>query len=96
LNLTYARGTGNVNVDSRFSGSSAFPRLRTNLKIAIADVSYRLTDTIGVSVRMRYEDFDTSDWALVEPATLPQVLTLGAEPYAYSVFNAGFRLFGYF
>jgi hypothetical protein len=36
---------------------------------------------------VRYEDYASSDWALqgVEPATIPTVLTLGADPDDYDV-----------
>ena len=39
---------------------------------------------------MRYEDYSSSDWALqgVEPATIPTVLTLGADPDDYNVYLA--------
>jgi len=42
---------------------------------------------------LRYEDFSSSDWALqgVDPATIPTVLTLGADPDDYSLYLARCR-----
>jgi hypothetical protein len=46
---------------------------------------------------VQYERFVADDWALegVGPATIPMVVTLGAEAYDYDVFliGIGFRYF---
>ena len=38
---------------------------------------------------LRFESFEVEDWALVDPTTLPTVLTMGAEPYDYEVLAVG-------
>ena len=88
LSLRYARGTGDIDVMSDFSGSGAYPALKTDLKGAELQVGYRLNQAIDLRLTARYEDYSSDDWALqgVEPATLPTVLTLGADPDNYNVY----------
>ena len=40
---------------------------------------------------LRYERFETADWALdgVQPDTIPVVLTMGADAYDYDVWVVG-------
>ena len=94
VNLLYAKGTGDTDVTSTLLGDSTFPQLETKLKSATVDLDYRLTDTFDARLRLRYEDFASSDWALqgIEPATLPNVLTLGADPYDYDVYLVSLSL----
>jgi MtrB/PioB family decaheme-associated outer membrane protein len=83
LSLVQAKGMGDIDVASALSGVGAYPQLQTDLKSATVDLGYRLSAAFDLRLRFRYEDFSTSDWALqdVEAATLPTVLTLGADPY---------------
>jgi hypothetical protein len=94
VNLLYGKGTGEIDVTSATAGSAAFPELETELKSATIDLDYRLTNAFDARLRLRYEDFSSSDWALegVEPATLPNVLTLGADPYDYDVYLVSLSL----
>ena len=88
LSLRYAKGTGDIDVTSNFSGSGAYPALETNLKGAELAVGYRLNRSIDLRFTLRYEDYSSADWALagVEPATVPTVLSLGADPDDYDVY----------
>jgi hypothetical protein len=58
---------------------------------------YRWSDQLEAILQLRYESFETQDWALagVEPGTIPEVLTLGADPYDYdvTVVGLGFRFY---
>ena len=83
----YAKGTGEIGVDSSFSGSGPYPDLDTELKGGEFDVGYKLNSKLELRFKVRYEDYASSDWALqgVEPATIPTVLTLGADPDDYDV-----------
>jgi MtrB/PioB family decaheme-associated outer membrane protein len=98
LNLTYAQGESDIDVAASLSTSGSFPRLETEMTSVDLDLSYRLTDAMDVRLRLRYEDYSSSDWALenVEPATIPQVLTLGADPYDYDVYLATIAIRYYF
>jgi MtrB/PioB family decaheme-associated outer membrane protein len=90
LSLRYAKGTSAVDVNSNFSGSGRYPDLETELLGAELELAYRWTHAIEVRFALRYEDFSSSDWALqgVEPATIPTVLTLGADPDNYNLYLA--------
>jgi MtrB/PioB family decaheme-associated outer membrane protein len=83
--FTYAKGSGGVDVAATLPGASAYPALKDELKRLHIDLDYRLSDALDLRLAVRYEDFASSDWALqgVEPATVPTVLTLGADPYDY-------------
>ncbi len=87
INFRYAKGTGEIGVDSSFSGSGRYPDLKTDLKGADFDMGYHLNSKLELRFRVRYEDYSSSDWALqgVEPATIPTVLTLGADPDDYNL-----------
>ena len=58
----------------------------------IVEASYAFNDRLEGTFSMRYERFELADWALVSETTLPTVLTLGAEPYDYDVYAAGFGI----
>jgi hypothetical protein len=90
LNLRYARGTSNIDVTSTFSGSGPYPDLESESLGGEIEVRFRWSDAIDLRVALRYEDFSSSDWALqgVEPATIPTVLTLGADPDDYNLYLA--------
>jgi len=52
---------------------------------------YRWTDRLDATFNVRFESFETRDWALQDVAedTIDLVLTMGAEPYNYSVWAIG-------
>jgi hypothetical protein len=52
---------------------------------------YRASDRLDVDMDLRYEQYDSADWALdgVLPDTLPTVLTLGAAAYNYDIWAVG-------
>ncbi|HEY5809729.1 MAG TPA: MtrB/PioB family outer membrane beta-barrel protein, partial [Povalibacter sp.] len=90
LSFRYAKGTSEIDVASNFSGSGAYPNLKTDLIGGELDVGYHLNSRTELRFTLRYEDYSSSDWALegVEPATIPNVLTLGADPDNYDVYLA--------
>ena len=53
------------------------------------DASYDFSERLAGTFSLRYEKFELEDWALVSPTTLPNVLTLGAQPYDYDVYAIG-------
>lgn len=93
LQVDYLRseGTSEINVDSAAAGLSRFPDLESALDSLRVRLIYRLSDRLELGLRLRYESFKAEDWALegVGPATIPVVLTLGANPYNYDVFAVG-------
>jgi len=93
LQVDYLRseGTSEINVDSASGGLSRFPDLESALDSLQVRLEYRLSDRFKLALRLRYESFEAEDWGLegVGPATIPVVLTLGANPYDYDVFAVG-------
>ena len=85
LGYTYAKGDSHTTIDGVDAGN--FPAVTSKLNSFKADLTYAVNDRLDVVFTWWYENFDSSDWALqgIEPATLPTVLALGADPYNYSV-----------
>jgi hypothetical protein len=97
LQMDYLRseGTSEINVTSASGGPSRFPDLESTLDYLRLQLSYRRSERLEFTVNLRYQNFSAEDWALegVGPATIPVVLTLGADPYDDEVliFGFGFR-----
>ncbi len=89
LELNYLRTKGESDVRmSTVGGPSVFPAItstRDSLRLALR---YRGSGRMDGTLALRYESLDNNDWALlrVQPATIPEVLTLGADPFNYDVF----------
>jgi MtrB/PioB family decaheme-associated outer membrane protein len=85
LGYTYAEGESRTTIKGVNAG--AFPMVRSQLASFKADFTYDLTDRLGFAVTWWYERFTSQDWALegIGPATLPTILSLGADPYNYRV-----------
>ena len=64
-----------------------FPKVTSDLNSLKADLKYEFSDRLELLFSWWYENLDSEDWALqgIGPATLPNVLALGADPYNYSV-----------
>ncbi len=70
------------------SGSTApFPNLTSTLDSVSLDARYHLSRALKVRLRYGYEKFDSRDWALdgVNVDTVPNLLTLGEQPYQHRV-----------
>lgn len=97
LQMDYTRsdGTSKINVASASGGLSQFPDLESTLDYLRLKLSYQRSDRLELTMNLRYQSFSAEDWALegVGPATIPVVLTLGANPYddEIFIFGLGFR-----
>ena len=91
LSVDYSRADGETRIalDSLSGGPSQLPDLESTLDSTRIEASYAFSDRLEGTFSLRYERFELEDWALVSPATLPTILTLGAEPYDYDVYAAG-------
>ncbi len=93
LQFDYVRsqGTSEIDVSSASGGLSRFPDLESTLDSLRVRLSYRVSERLEFALRLRYQSFEAEDWGLegVGPATIPMVLTLGADPYDYDVFIVG-------
>lgn len=76
-------------------GFSLLPSLRTRMDGGQIAAVYRWTQALSLQAAMRYERLDADDWALdmVEPTTVPTLLSMGADAYRYDVtmFTLSFR-----
>ncbi len=95
FSFSYDRGAGETKImlDSLSGGRSDLPTLESTLDAARAEASYAFSERFEGTFELRYERFDLRDFTLVSPTTMPDVLTLGAQPYDYDVvaFGIGFR-----
>ena len=91
LRLDYSRGNGETKIeyDSLSGGRNSLPNLDSTLDSVRVEASYDFSDRLAGTFSLRYEQFELKDWALVSQTTLPNVLTLGAQPYDYDVYAAG-------
>jgi MtrB/PioB family decaheme-associated outer membrane protein len=73
------------------TGPDSFPELRSKLDGLRLKATYRRSQRLSLLLALRYEHLDTEDWALagVEPATIPELLSLGADPFRYRVVVLG-------
>jgi hypothetical protein len=85
LSYTYAAGDSDTTISGVNAGK--FPTVSSDLNSVKADLTYAWNERTDVIFTWWYENLDTRDWALqgIQPATLPNILALGADPYNYSV-----------
>jgi MtrB/PioB family decaheme-associated outer membrane protein len=93
LSLDYASTDGETDIRVERTGLAAsdFPTIDTDLESLQAKLTFRSSDRLDIDLSLRYEAFETNDWALagVDPDTIPTVLGLGADPYDYDVWVVG-------
>lgn len=93
LAFDYTRSEGNTEI--RYSGiavaATPLPELESTLGSLRMTMRYRVSERLDLNLRARYEKLEAADWALqdVGPATIPAVLTMGANPYDYDVWVFG-------
>ncbi len=78
-----SNGTGEIEFLQTGQAESPFPDLATTLEYLRLAVDYRQSAAWTIAADLRWQRFETDDWALsgVGPATIPVVLALGARPY---------------
>jgi hypothetical protein len=95
LDYTRSEGTSAITLDSLSTGLSQFPDLQSTLDYLRLRLEYARSEKMQWTVDVRYQRFVAEDWALegVGPATIPVILTMGAEPYDEEalIFGLGFR-----
>ncbi len=93
LQIDYTRTDGEteIGIDSMSGGSSEFPKLASEFDYLRFKLSYQHSERLAGILRLRYQRFVADDWALegVRPATIPVVLSLGAQPYSPEVLIVG-------
>jgi hypothetical protein len=85
---------GQGDIEMRSGTTAAFPPLRTRSHGPSLEVEYRATPALEIIGMLRYEHFDSHDWALdgVDPDTVPAILASGADAYDYDASLVGISL----
>jgi MtrB/PioB family decaheme-associated outer membrane protein len=91
IDYTHGVGSSEIAIRSASGGTGRFPDLKSTLDSLRVRLLYRASERLEGNLELRYESFAADDWALqgVGPATVPQLLSLGADPYDYDVFLIG-------
>jgi len=91
IDYTSGRGTSETEMTAMSGRPGRFPSINTRLDFWRMQFTYEIAERIQGALDVRYQRFKARDWALqdVAPATLPNVLTLGARPYDYDVLLIG-------
>jgi MtrB/PioB family decaheme-associated outer membrane protein len=88
LTVDYLIAPSYEDTDSSVGGlTQAFPQSWTKLDSTRLDVGYQWTSALQLHFRYTRETFNSNDWALagVGPATVPNLLALGVQPYRDNV-----------
>jgi MtrB/PioB family decaheme-associated outer membrane protein len=85
LRFDYFLIEGKGDIEMRSGTARDFPQLHTRSHGPSLEVEFQATPALEIIGTMRYEHYDSHDWALqgVEPDTVPAVLASGADPYDY-------------
>ncbi len=81
-------------IDATIVGAGAFPTVESVLDGVRADFNHGLRARMDLALSWRHECYPSDDWAFagIEPATLPAVPALGADPANFSVICVGASL----
>ena len=84
-------GSSEITVDRATGAASEFPELESVLDYMRFRLSYRQSERLELNLNLLYQRFEAEDWGLegVAPATVPELLSLGAQPYDDEVFMFG-------
>jgi decaheme-associated outer membrane protein, MtrB/PioB family len=84
--LTISQSRSDVGVDSA-AAAAPFPTAKTTLDHVALYAIYKLRDNLSIAGSYAYEHYDSHDWRLegIGPATVSNLLALGAQPANYSL-----------
>jgi MtrB/PioB family decaheme-associated outer membrane protein len=88
VTLDYLYAPSYEDTDSTAGGlAQAFPQSWTKLESTRLEVAYRWTAAWQIHFRYTHETYNSNDWALngVAPATVPNLLAFGVQPYQDNV-----------
>lgn len=91
LDYTHSDGQTEIDVASTSTATSPLPDLESTLDSLRLELRYKHSERMDFDLDLRYERFDSADWALdgVQPDTMPTILTMGADAYNYRVWAVG-------
>jgi MtrB/PioB family decaheme-associated outer membrane protein len=94
VDLRSSDSASEIRVESA-TGAEQFPDFETRHDALRARLDYRWSPRLLLEFGVTWQSFDTDDWMLagVDPATIPAVLSLGADPFddEQVLFAVGFR-----
>lgn len=96
LGLDYVHSASSVGTDITAGGpSQAFPENDSRLDSLWVNATYHWTRAFRLRVRYGHEKYDSNDWAIdnVGPATVANLLAVGAQPFRHDVNAVGLTLF---
>jgi MtrB/PioB family decaheme-associated outer membrane protein len=91
LDYTHSDGETKINFAGQNVSNNPLPDLESTMDSLRLSLNYNASERMDVNLGIRYEQFDTADWALdgVLPDTIPVVLTMGATSWDYDVWVVG-------
>ncbi len=95
IDLRTSDSVSEIHMDSVATGADPFPDLETHHDALRVRLDYRWSPRLLLEFGATWQTFETDDWMLdgVDPATMPEVLALGADPWddQQLLFGIGFR-----
>jgi hypothetical protein len=87
LDLSYTFGAGDSDTTIMGVSEGKFPTIESQLSSFRADLAWAVNEQIDLAFTWLLETFESDDWAIsgIGPATMPTILSLGADPYDYDV-----------
>jgi len=91
LDYTHSDGETEIQFEGQSVSSNPLPNLESTMDSLRLSLNYNASEKMDINLGIRYEQFETADWALdgVSPDTIPVVLTMGAKSYDYDVWVVG-------
>jgi len=91
LDYTHSDGQTEILFAGQSVSSVPLPDLESTMDSLRLSMNYNASERMDINLGLRYERFETADWALdgVQPDTIPVVLTMGADAYDYDVWVVG-------
>ncbi len=86
MDFTISRSRSDTAVDSA-AAAPPFPTVKTTLDRVTLYGIYKLKEDLSIAASYAYEYYNAQDWQLdgIGPATVPNLLALGAQPGNYSL-----------
>ncbi len=91
LDYTHSDGETEILFEGQGASNVPLPKLESMMDSLRLTMNYQMSERMAFILGLRYERFETADWALdgVQPDTIPVVLTMGADAYDYDVWVVG-------
>ena len=91
LDYTHSDGETEILFEGQGVSNVPLPKLESAMDSLRLTMNYEMSERMDFILGLRYERFETADWALdgVQPDTIPVVLTMGADSYDYDVWVVG-------